>query len=537
MKQHRTAPDPTLRTSSFGIRARRRALLLAPVTVAVCALLAACTASTSLSGESASPAPSARQILRVGLSNEPPPVVVGADIGGAGYSLDALIARGLMLWDSNGKVVPALAKTAKTIDTKTYQFTLRSGLKFNDGSPLTADNVKDTLLYLRQSKNAARTLKGMSNIETIDARGDQVTVHLKTGDPDFLQYLADPTAFIAPKSSLVGNVIAYVGDGPFMVKDMQKGVKMTLVKNPHFYDASSVKLKEIELVYYPDDQARTNAITSGEVNLIDYVPWSSFAAIQSTSNLTLDAVFGPMMDIEFNVTKGPFANPLVRQAVAYAANRENVIKAAFFGNAKPNYGIPLGSTSPYYTKANQNLWSYDPGKAKKLLAQAGYPNGFSATLLTTSQYLFHQDTALSIQADLKKIGIDVTLKNPDWATRQQASTSGAYDVKINGWSGIVTSPAYIEAQLGGPNVAKSYDYNNPDLAAALARGRTGTTDAERKAGYAKAFALMQSDVPFVPLAQREQGFAFDSKVKGFKNIPGFASFYSFYTVASTYIAG
>lgn len=519
-------------------RRHTKLLISAGAILAASTLLSACTSgnnATPNGGTSAAPA--SQQILKIGLSGEPQPVVAGADQGTVGYSLDALIGRGLTQYDADGKIVPGLAKSYKTVNASTYQFTLRSGLKFNNGAALTAKNVKSTLLYLSKPANAARTLKGMENIESVDVNANQITVHLKSNDPDFLQYVADPTTFIAPDSSLKSTVTAYIGDGPFKVKSVQKGVKMILVKNPNFYGASSVKLKEIDMIYYPDDQARTNAIVSGDVDLIDYVPWTSFATIKSTSGLHIDAVPGPMMDLEFNVTKGPFANPLVREAVAYAVNRNNVVKASFFGNASVTYGIPLVKTSPYYTKANQHLWSYDPAKAKQLLTQAGYPKGFSATLLASSQYAFHQDTALSVQADLKKIGINLTLNSPDWATRQQASTAGNYDIKVNGWAGILTSPAYLEAELGGPDVAKSYGYNNPDLMAAFAAGRTGATQAQRDAGYQKAFQLIQKDVPLVPLVQRDQGFAMDSRVKGFKNISGFASFYSFDTIASTYIAG
>ncbi|MFD5862807.1 ABC transporter substrate-binding protein [Streptomyces chartreusis] len=527
---------PLLATPRLCPRSPRRhtgPLVAAGALLAVGVLLPACTANGS--SDNGPTVPASHQVLKVGLSGEPKPVIVGADQGTVGYSLNALIGRGLTQYDATGKVVPALASSYKAVDASTYQFNLRSGLRFNDGSPLTVQNVKNTLLYLSKPTNAARTLKGFENVARVDVKGDQVTVHLKSNDPDFLQYLADPTAFIAPDSSLKNTTAAYVGAGPFKVQRIQKGVKTVLVKNPDFYDASQVKLREVDLIYYPDDQARTNAIISGDVDLIDYVPWTSFTTIKSTDGLRLDAVPGPLMDIEFNVTKGPFANPRVREAVAYAVNRENVANSAFFGNARVTYGIPLDKKSPYLTHDSQNLWSYDPTKAKRLLAQAGYPDGFSATLLTSSQYAFHQDTALSVQADLRKIGIDLKLSSSDWATRMQAATDGNYDIKISGWSGIVTSPAYVEASLGGPDVAKSYHYENPDLMAAFAAGRTGATEAARKAGYAEAFSLVQKDVPLIPLVQRDQGFALANKVKGFTNIPGFASFYSFYAITSTYL--
>lgn len=310
---------------------------------------------------------------------------------------------------------------------------------------------------------------------------------------------------------------------------------MTLAKNPDYYDAGAVALNQIKLVYYADGTARTNALISGDVDLIDYVPWENFGRLKGTDGITVDAQNGLLMDVEFNVTKGPFAKPEVREAVAYAINRDSVVQAAFFGNAQAVYGPPIPKESPYFTQESQHLWSYDPQKAKELLAQAGYPSGFSATLLATSQYVFHQDTALTVQADLKKIGINLTLDSPDWPTRMAKATKGDYDIKINGWGGVVSDPSYIESYLGGPDLAKSYGWNNKAIMAQFAKGRTAATEEERKAAYTKAIMSLQTNVPFVPLVQRGQAFAYTSRVHNFHNLPGFLTFYSGYTLAETSI--
>lgn len=199
--------------------------------------------------------------------------------------------------------------------------------------------------------------------------------------------------------------------------------------------------------------------------------------------------------------------------------------------------MPLGEGSPFASDASDNMFEYDPEKAKDLLAEAGYPDGFSATLLTTSQYAFYQDAALTVQADLAKIGIDVTLDAVDWATRNQKSGEGDYDIRIGGGGGVVTSPAYLDAWIGGPAVARSFGYENDALFAAFDAGRTADSEEAAKTAYDEAFQIIAEDVPMVNLVQREQGFAYKDTVEGFANLPGFLTFYSADTLAHARMVG
>jgi len=503
---------------------------------AAVAVIGTAVALTGCSAGSPAPTAAAEQTLRFGLSGEPQDMKVGADQGATGYMLDALIHRGLMSYDASGALVPGLAESFEEIDPATYSFTLRDGLTFSDGTPLTSANVKNTLLFLADPANGARTLAAMRNIVEVETPDERTAiVHLSENNADFVAYLADSTAFIAPDEALSADAVSTIGAGPFTIQEDEAGVQLVLAKNDAYYGAEDVALDTIDLVFYADGTARTNALISGDVDLIDYVPWEQFAALESTNGVTVDVQNGLLMDIEFNVTDGPFADPKVREAVAYAVNRDSVVDAAFFGNAKAIYGPPILESSDYYTAESQELWEYDPEHAKELLAEAGYPDGFSTTILTTSQYVFHQDTAITVQADLKEIGIDATLDSPDWAARMEKATSGDYQIKINGWGGIVPEPAYLESYLGGPDLAKSFGWTNPAIMQALAEGRTAADVDSRKAAYTEAIDLIASDVPFVPLVQRGQAFAYNAKVSGFANLPGFLTFFSGYSLTDTTI--
>jgi ABC-type transport system substrate-binding protein len=507
-----------------------RILALTALAVAAGLALSACSAADT---ETASGEP-VEQILRFGISGEPQDVRVGVDSGGTGYMLDALIHRGLMTYADDGTVQPGLAESYEEIDAATYSFTLREGLTFSDGTPLTSANVKNTLLFLAEPANGARTLAAMRGITEIETPDDlTVIVHLAENNGSFVSYLADSTAFIAPDEALVAGAVSTIGAGPFTIEEDEAGVQLVLAKSDSYYDADAVALEQIDLVFYADGSARTNALVAGDVDLIDYVPWEDFSRLESTDGLVVDAQNGLLMDVEFNVTEGPFANPLVREAVAYAINRDSIVDAAFFGNAQAIYGPPIPETSEFYTEESQNLWEYDPEHAKDLLEEAGYPDGFSTTILTTSQYVFHQDTALTVQADLAEIGITATLDSIDWPSRMEKATSGDYEMKINGWGGIVADPAYLESYLGSPDLSKSYGWSNPEIMSLLATGRSGDDEATREEAFAEAIELIGTDVPFIPVVQRGQAFAYTDNVEGFANLPGFLTFFSGYSFTET----
>ncbi|WP_237248775.1 ABC transporter substrate-binding protein [Spelaeicoccus albus] len=435
-----------------------------------------------------------------------------------------------MAYDANGKLIPGLAKSVKNPNPKTYVFTLRKHLEFQNGKRVTPAIVKTNLEYYGDKKTGSGLYTGLKYIESIETGAHSVTVHLDGPDTAFLQWLAVPTAAIVPKSSLNKTTSNKIGAGPFKLTKYQPGIGMTFVKFKKYYGAKSVKLHKIEMKFYADAQSRVNALTSGDVDLIDYVPWPNWNKLAKTPGVTVAGQQGPFQYVQFNVTKKPFSNPKVRQAVAYAVNRKNSVAAAFQGHGKPLDGVVIPKSDPAYDPQYANLWSHDPAKAKKLLAQAGYPNGFKATLLTTSQYQFLEDLGLSVQSDLKAIGIDVKMDSPDWATRTKKGNSGDYDLAVSGGAGRITDPSYLMGHVSGPaNYNNSYGYDNPKLNAALLAGLRASTPTEKKAAYGKAQQIIKTDVPFASLNTRSQAFAYSSKVKGFKNLPGFLTFYGGYS--------
>ncbi len=274
------------------------------------------------------------------------------------------------------------------------------------------------------------------------------------------------------------------------------------------------------------------------MDLIEYVPWPAMGSIAENPSLTLDVVEGPFMYLTFNGARKPFDNKLVRRAIAHAVKREDVVDAAFFGRGAALAHLPISDASPFYNPQYADAWAYDPEKAKALLAEAGHPDGFDCTLLSTAQYGMHTSTAEITQAYLSMIGINVTLDLPDWATRVQKGNAGDFDFAVMGTSADSNDPDGIARLIDTSlptSFVRSANLDIPQIPKLLADGRSTFDTEARKAIYAELEGLSIEEVPLAGLCWRAQGYAFTDAVSGFTNLPGQLTFYSGLTLEETAI--
>src|SRR5699024_5790051 len=144
----------------------------------------------------------------------------------------------------------------------------------------------------------------------------------------------------------------------------------------------------------------------------------------------------------------------------------------------------IAEDNPAYDPAWDKMWPTDMELAKKLLKKSGFDTSKEITLLTNSQYVFHQDVALSMKADLQELGLKVKMDSPDWATRTEKATKGEYDILVNGNVGLVSDPAYMRTFLDGPDSpVRSHGYENKELAALADKGIAAQNDEDKKAAY------------------------------------------------------
>lgn len=474
--------------------------------------------------------------LVFGLSSYPPSFNPFLNTGAAAQAILWSVHRGLVGYDSKGNIRGEIAETWDVQGASVYTFHLRKNAKFHNGDPVTAADVKYSLDFIRDTANAAYSytdLKIISDVQAVD--NNTVKVTLSQPSASFLPILAEPNIPMVSQKFAAANPNDWMGAGPFTIKSQQKGSSVVLSKFKDFYTAGVPKLDTIKFSAYPDDNLRVTALKAGDVDFIDYPPWNAMDDIKADPNLVLDTTDnGGFMYLQFNCGVAPFNNVKVRQAIGYAINRQDIVDAVFFKHGAPLYGWPVDPSSPYYDQSLASHFSYNPDKAKQLLASAGYSKGFSATLLSNSTYGMHKDTAQAVQNSLTQVGIKLDLKLPDWATRVSLGTKGQFEFAVEGGGGYYIDPDYLAilAQSGSPLDGPT-NFDDPQIAELLKQGRASVDVATRKPIYTQLQSRLNDLSPLMFLCWRAQGYAYNKKVQGFLNPPGFLTFYVSYPMDVT----
>ncbi|HOG35671.1 MAG TPA: ABC transporter substrate-binding protein, partial [Petrotogaceae bacterium] len=301
------------------------------------------------------------------------------------------VFEGLLKADSNGNVVPAVAERySVSPDGLVYTFKLRKGIKFHNGALVTVDDIIYSLDSLRGANNEKPLSSTFSSfIKDVKATDKEtVVVSMKELNTSFITNF---TVAIIPKNNVDPNKNP-IGTGPFKFKEYLPGQRVVIQKFSDYWKKGVPTIDEVEFRIITDDQAALLALLSGEIDMsprIDVLQLDllsdNFQVIKSEQNM--------VQLLALNHQNKYFSDVRVRQAINYAVDKDEIIDAVALG-----YGTKLGSNmSPvmkkYYRQGLENYYQKDIAKAKELLRQAGYPNGFRTTITVPSNYKFHVDTA------------------------------------------------------------------------------------------------------------------------------------------------
>ncbi len=511
----------------------RRALLRAMATSAVVGsslpLLEGWAASPPArdSKAPAGPAPKKGGILRYGLSTDPPHLDPHVDSGGASSLVKGTIYSLLVRLSPRMEILPDLAESWDRPDDTTFVFHLRKNVKWHDGTDLTSADVKASMDRILDPKTGAWARGDLRNVQKIETP-DSYTVKFLLSRPDaaLLPTLAFCNSLIAQKKLIekgadLKNQI--VGSGPFKVIERQPGVKTVLGRHENYYLPERIHLDGITFLPHPDDTTRTWALRTGSVDIIDYVPWKDMSAIEADKKLALYSdKEGAHMYLLMGVDKPPLSHPKVRQAINYAIDRQAVLDAVFFGRGKLLGGLPVPQWMFIYSSDRQNFYNLDVAKAKRLLAEAGYPNGFKITLLSTTTYAMHKSTAEIVQANLRQIGIDVQLDMPEWATTIARRNKGDFEMCVNGTGVDTADPSYFLDQYyysQGP-YTRPCRFSDRQVDEALEKGRAAYEAEARKKIYRQIEPRLLELNPYAWICTREQSEATQAYVQNYVKIPG-----------------
>jgi ABC-type transport system substrate-binding protein len=503
----------------------------------ILALLEACGQSGSSTTVSGKPG----GILGFGMDQYPAGFNPFVFYGASATMVNSSMHHGLIKYDHDGNIKPDIA-TAWDLssDGLSFTFHIRKDAHFHDRSAITAQDVTASLNYILTKSHSTylydQFTAVIASLEAVDS--GTVRIRLKQPSATFLQILADPhVPVVSAASLLTNNPDNFVGAGPFVLKTKENGTSVQVVKNAAYYFAGLPKLDGIKFVAYADENLRVNALKAGDINLINFVPWHSWNDISSDKKLVLDVIqYGAFTALLLNHTAPPFDNPAVRQAIGYAIDRTTVLKTALAGHGEVLNGVPFIPSGALYQKNYADFWTYDPEKAKSMLAAAGYPNGLSVTLLTDSLSSQHRDTGVAVQASMNASGQKVALDAPDYPTFVARAGKGQYQFAVTNGTGLINDPDYLSNLISGINTfSRPWGFHNSEIDNLFVQGR-GTLDVNaRKQIYGQLATVFLQTVPLMPLTWRPQAYAYTDSVRGFHNYKGLLTFDAGYDLDETTI--
>lgn len=521
------------------------------------ALLSACSSSSNGGGSAANGTPTNGGTLRVAFQAEPSGLDPAIAYEPESWSMNNMLFDGLLNYASGSGTagtqlvgdiateVPSVANGGITNGGKTYTFHLRSGVKFAPpvNRLVTASDVKWSIERMMRLPKApatyfydgivGATAYGATNSKATQITGikviDPTTIEFDLTQPDltFLNEIALPFCDVMDKGTVAkyGNQVNHhpVGTGPFTMVSWTPGQEIVMKRNPNYFDASQVHLDGINFTLSANPSTALMQLERGNIDVLgDGVPTASYVQVTHDPRFKNDVISSPQIAYNYmfiNTTIKPFNNVLVRQALNYAVNTQKLLKI-MAGQAAPlNQIYPAGL--PGHDSA-ATFYSYDPAKAKALLAQAGFPNGFKTTL-----YADNVDPApriaQSLQYDLQQIGISASIKELNratyWTLMETKGNPWALGLTYwymdfpdpADWYGPMFSKAAAETD-GGLNLSWWY---SPQAEALYTQTLTETNSAKRIQLFQEIQKIIMAQAPVVPLFQPVFNAMAASSVGGF----------------------
>jgi len=423
------------------------------------------------------------------------------------------------------KIQPGLADSWDTSDPKAIVFKLHQGVKFQDGTDFDATAVKFNIDRILNTASSPRHSE-IASVASVDVV-DKYTVKFNLTQPfapllatlvDRAGMMLSPTAIQKEGDSLSTAPVG-AGTGPFRFVEWLQDDHVTLERNPNYWkkDANGDQLPYLDKLVYkiiPDENNRLNNLKTGDVDIAINPPAKDIAAVKKDSAFVYkDAPALQFNGIELNVKTEPFSSKDLRQAVAYAIDRDAILQTVYFGLGVVSNG-PISPPLPPYD-ASYKPYTHDVAKAKALLASGGKPNGFSFDMLITSGSPQQQQLAELIKDELKDAGITVNIVPEEFTKLVDDTQNHKFTASILGWSGRIDPDgnSYNHFHTGGG--FNDPQYSNAQVDMLLDQARASYDQEQRNSLYKQINKLVTDDAPWIFINHPLVIELHTPKVKGF----------------------
>jgi len=495
--------------------ARRTLIAVASAAIAISAVSPAVWAQPKAGGE-----------LKIALSNDPSSMDPHFAATAGNVTLSSHFFDCLVHIDANGKYIAGLATSWRAVDPTTWEIRLRKGVKFHDGSDFTAEDVQFSLERPAKVVNSPGPFTGYTKFITGIQIVDSLTLRLKTAEP-YGPLPGDLSSIFIVSKKAAANAStddfnsgkAMVGTGPYIFKGYKRGDNVTMVKNPAYWGEPSAWDK-VTMRFVTADAARVASLLAGDVDIIENVPPSDMPRLKGDSHLqvsqrtTWRTLFLHLNhsaadnSLEFTAKgggplgKNPLKDARVREALSKGLNRQALVTAALDGFAAPAAQI----VAPGIIGFNPALKveNYDPEGAKKLLAEAGYPNGFGITVaVPNNRYVNDNQVGQTVSQLWGRIGVQVKLEAMPMATYVPKMKNGEFGAALLGW-GTMGADFGLRTLVGTADPAKGWGtwnwggYSNKTVDGLVLTALSSTDPAKRDASAREAMTVALKDYAVLP---------------------------------------
>ena len=426
------------------------------------------------------------------------------------------VFTGLISTTTQGEIIPDLAVSiTASDDLLTYTAVLRTDVVFHNGQTMTSADVKYSFDRLRgktedQKEALSSTFNGITSIETPDAK--TVVFHLSSTDASFLSKLM---VAVIPKDSGAQQATKPIGAGPFKFVSYTPGVGLSLAKNTSYYGKLPV-LDLVDFRIYTDSNTGFLALQTGEVDILN-ITLDQCASVNPAKIKILETPQNMVQLMALNFKVPAFAKLQVRQALNYAVNKTEIIEMLGPGSLKLDTNFsPLMAS--YYNQETEGYYSFDPAKAISLLAEAG-ESDLHFSVKVPSEYKFHMDTALLIQAQLAAVGVTMDIVPIEWNTwLDEVYSQANFEATIIGFTGKL-DPDAILGRYASDFRRNFSHYNSPAYDAIIAAARSSTDLSTRKQLYAQAQMMLTQDAAALYIMDPCLYRAVNSRLSGLETYP------------------
>ena len=454
----------------------------------------------------------------------------------------------LLVVDESGNLAPGQAESWETSeDGLTWTFHLRDGLKWSDGSALTANDfvyswkrVCDPLVAAPYAETVLGMVKGYD--EAIAGNLDALAV-TATDDKTLVVELNAPCSFFGSLAAFAtlspvqqatieknGDAWAtapesYVTNGTFYVTEWVPGSHITMSKNPNYWNADAIKLDKIKFLLMEDANAAYSAYQTGDALLIKDVPTEEIPSLEGNAAFHVEPIIGTYY-ISLNLGREAFADAKVRQALSLAVDRDYVANTLMQGTYSPAYNFMgpgwIDAEGEFFANANggntyiSTDYEANLAKAKDLMAEAGYPNGEGYPTITyvTNDSGYHKPVAEYLQQAWAELGVTLNVEVVEWSSFTPMRRNGEYDVARNGWVGDYSDPSNMIELFYSTNGNNDGKVNIAEFDAAIDVARFTLDTTERFAALHKAEDILMEQAGCIPVAYYNDFWLQSDKITG-----------------------